>query len=197
MSTAVILAGGASERMGFDKQKLVFNREPIIQHHIKLLEPYFDEILIISNNHLSDIFLNKNKVYIHEDILKNYGPLGGIHAALTYAKSDLIFVVACDMPHINIDYLLYEKACLTHQDALVTSYGDWIEPFHGFYNKSLIKPIEKYLLKGRRNISGLLSYHKVTYIDENIARKYSEDWSLFDNINTKEDLMLNGKNKKA
>jgi len=196
MSTAAILAGGQSKRMGFDKQVLMIGQEAIIQHQISILSKHFDQIMIISNNHLSDRFLTHEKVVVYEDVLKGYGPLGGIHSALKHAYDPYVFIVACDMPEIDEDYLLYMKSQLKDYHALVTCYGDWIEPFHAYYHKSLVDPIEKYLRKGYRNISSLLKKHHVNYISESIARVYSPDWSLFDNINTKEDLMskLNSRN---
>ncbi|MCH4889053.1 molybdenum cofactor guanylyltransferase [Acidaminobacter sp. JC074] len=196
MSTAAILAGGQSKRMGFDKQVLMIGQEAIIEHQIAILEKHFDQIMIISNNHLSDRFLSHEKVVVYEDILKGYGPLGGIHSALKHAYDPYVFIVACDMPEIDEDYLLYMESQLEGYEASVTCYGDWIEPFHAFYHKALTLSIEKYLLKGYRNISSLLRQHQVNYIAESVARDYSPDWSLFDNINTKEDLMskLNSRN---
>jgi len=196
MSTAAILAGGESKRMGFDKQQLVIGQETIIAHQISVLSKHFDQILIISNNHLSDHFLSLDKVAVYNDVLKGYGPLGGIHSALKYSYDPYVFIVACDMPEINESYLEYMNRLLKDHQAIVTCFGDWIEPFHGYYHKSLIKPIEKYLIKGYRNISSLLKEYRVYYIAEDIARIYTPDWALFDNINTKEDLLskLNIKN---
>lgn len=187
MSTAVILAGGLSSRMGFDKKELVINNESLLDKQIRCLSEVFDHVLIISNDD-SLKYSKYPKVSVYQDILMNHGPLGGIHAALSYSEDDFIYVIACDMPVINLEYITYLKSLLSEQDAIVTRYGDWIEPFHAYYNKSMIGVVERYLKSGRRSIYELLKQLEVTYISEDIARGYTSDWSLFNNINTKEDL---------
>jgi len=191
MSTAVILAGGLSSRMGFDKQQLIFNDELLLKKQIIILSDLFDHIIIVSNNHKSHMFLEYAKVSIYKDIIKGCGPLSGIHAGLTYSHDEFIYVIACDMPYINCEYIKYMQLQLKHQEGIVTRYGDWIEPFHAFYNRSLIKDIEDYLRSGKRSIYKLLGGKNITYISEETARTFSEDWSLFDNINTKQDLNNN------
>lgn len=197
MSTACILAGGTSKRMGFDKQMLCVDEASLMFRHVLTLSQLFDDIMIISNNSLSNHLSGLPNVTIHQDILKHFGPLGGIHAALTYSSTPYVFVIACDMPMINCAYIDYMRHHLTDVDAVVTAYGDWIEPFHGYYNRSLIKVIEKYLISGRRNISGLLKKCETFYIKEEIARQFTPNWELFHNINTKDDLPSNYNDKNA
>lgn len=197
MSTAVILAGGKSSRMGFDKQYLCINHERIIVHQINVLSTCFDTIMIISNNHLSDHLKNHPKVEIHKDIMKYHGPLGGIHAGLKYSRDEHIFVTACDMPNISTAYIHHMKAYLNTYEGVVTSYGNWIEPFHGFYGKSMVRSIEKYLKSGKRNITDFLVMHHVFYISEAMARRYTPDWQLFNNINSRDDLISNQIDKNA
>src|SRR5439155_16087595 len=47
-------------------------------------------------------------VRVIPDIVPGSGPLGGLHAALTAAHGDAVFVVACDMPYVTaalVEYL--------------------------------------------------------------------------------------------
>ncbi|MBI9014880.1 MAG: molybdenum cofactor guanylyltransferase [Clostridiales bacterium] len=190
MSTAVILAGGLSLRMGFDKKELLIDNESLLENQIKTLSTQFDHILIISNKGKRK-YTEYPKVTVYQDILKNYGPLGGIHAALKYSQDPFVYVIACDMPVINHKYIDYLRSLLNNQDAVVTRFGDWIEPFHAYYNQSMVDTIERYLKSGRRSIYELLKHQDVTYIEEDITRSYTSDWGLFHNINTKEDLNQN------
>ena len=41
------------------------------------------------------------------DIVPDCGPLGGIHAALTAARGDAVFVAACDMPFLSVAFVSY------------------------------------------------------------------------------------------
>ena len=47
--TAIILAGGKSSRMGFDKQLLFINEKRLIYSIACNLEKHFEDIIIISN----------------------------------------------------------------------------------------------------------------------------------------------------
>lgn len=188
MATAVILAGGLSQRMGFDKQKLRVHDQALIKRQILILNKHFDHIIVISNNELSLSYEDLRGVEVYKDILKGMGPLGGIHAGLTYSLNDMIYVLACDMPNINEDYISYLSDQKDGYQAVVSQFGQWIEPFHGFYHKSLIKPIERYLIKGKRSIFDLLKHQNTCYIPEEIVRNFTPDWDLFFNYNTRDDL---------
>jgi len=186
--TAIILAGGQSKRMGFDKQFLRIDDRWIIDLQINRLKGLFKEIIIVTN---------KSEEYDHysykivEDEIRNFGPLGGIHAGLKHANNHYNYVIACDMPYINIDYIKYMaeqiEAYNGKIEAVVTRFGDWIEPMNAFYSKSLIEKIEKKALEGNRKISILLEEANVFYIEESKARKFSSQWEMFINLNNPND----------
>ena len=44
--TALILAGGRSTRMGFDKTSLEWNGEPLLHHVLRLMQSSFPEVLV-------------------------------------------------------------------------------------------------------------------------------------------------------
>ena len=185
-SSAIILAGGKSSRMGFDKQLLKLNERRLMDSLINKLKSEFEDIIIVTNRPELYIGLSHK---ITSDILIDKGPLGGIHAGLLKSSSKYTFVVACDMPNINMDYIRYMKKNIS-DNALgcVTKFGDWIEPFGSFYSIKLIKFIEEYLDTGRRSINGLLENKEISYIEEGVARKFSSNWDMFLNLNTKEEL---------
>ena len=186
-ASAIILAGGKSSRMGFDKQLLKIDERRLMDSLIHKLHKEFEEIIIVTNR--PELYLGLSHI-ITRDILKDKGPLGGIHAGLNKSSSQYAFVVACDMPNINMEYVQYMKSQLRGPDSMgcVTEFGDWIEPFSGFYSVEFIQYIEKYLETNRRSINGLIEDFDITYIKENHARKFSPNWDMFLNLNTKEDL---------
>lgn len=185
--TAIILAGGKSSRMGFDKQLLKINERRLMDSLIQKLNPEFEKIIIVTNR--PELYIGLSHI-ITKDILEDMGALGGIHAGLKYSSSKYAFVTACDMPNINIDYVRYMKDRLDSDDSFgcVTRFGDWIEPFSSFYSVELVKNVEKYLEDGRRSINGLINEFNITYIEEKEARKFSPNWDMFLNLNTQEDL---------
>ena len=149
--TAIILAGGKSTRMGFDKALMKIRGKPIVEIIIQQLRAVFEDIIVVTNK--SEEFTGLD-VIVTEDILKGSGPLGGIHAGLMLSKSKYAFLAACDMPVISPDYAKYmmETAAKYLPHAVISEKGDWIEPFHALYNKDLAYDIKTNVQSGKYKI---------------------------------------------
>ncbi|MGI5997055.1 MAG: molybdenum cofactor guanylyltransferase [Lutispora sp.] len=191
IDTAIVLAGGNSKRMGFDKQFIDIGSISITEHIIESLKELFPNVILVTNK--PQAYCRKD-IEIIEDIYKGFGPLGGIHAGLMKSQSQYNYILACDMPYINKDYIRYMIKRLEESkytaEAVITKYGQWIEPFNAFYSKALIPRIEAGMLAEKKKISGLLRMAEVLYIEEEEARNFSPDWNMFMNINTEKDLMI-------
>ncbi|MHC6180458.1 molybdenum cofactor guanylyltransferase [Clostridium sp. JNZ X4-2] len=185
--TAVILAGGRSSRMGFDKQFMKINEKRLLKIMIDKLKKEFDDIIVVTNK--PEQYTGSYYSIVCDEI-KQKGPLSGIHIGLKKSNSKYVYFVACDMPNINVDYIRYmkEKIRELDVDACITRVGDRLEHFNAFYSRSLIKYIEKLLLENHRAIVCLTNKVNTLYIEEQEARRYSPNWDMFLNINTKEDL---------
>ncbi|MZQ74635.1 MAG: NTP transferase domain-containing protein [Peptoclostridium sp.] len=190
--SAIILAGGRSSRMGFDKQFIEINEKRLIEIMAARLSEAFDDIIIVTNR---PEMYSCCKCKLTSDIIKGKGPLGGIHAGLLAAESEFVYVIACDMPYINIEYIKHMEGVIERRleavegaDACITLKGEWIEPFNAFYRKNLNKRIEEHLESDKRAVYSLLKRLNTVYISELEARRFSPDWSMFFNMNTMEEL---------
>ena len=184
--TAVILAGGQSSRMGFDKQLLYKGNRSLINRICLSLCSRFDDIIIVSN---TPNLYNGNEVRVISDIIPGMGPLGGIHAALKHASSKSIFVTACDMPHVDLPYIDYMKSLINggRYDACVTenlSGKGRYEAFHSFYYRSALPMIESDLLAQKASIYYLLRKINTLAITSDQARRYITVRNPFLNLNT-------------
>lgn len=187
--TAIILAGGKSSRMGFDKQFLRIEDQYITDLLVEKLRTIFSEIIIVTNKPEE---YTKYPCKTVEDEIKGFGALAGIHTGLKNARSLYNYVIACDMPCINIDYIHYMRKLIEDSpkevDGVVTRFGEWIEPFNSFYSKRLISPIENNIKYNKRRIGTLLETSKIIYVPENKARAFSPRWEMFMNLNTRSDI---------
>ena len=185
--TAIILAGGKSKRMGFDKALMEVCGQPIVGLIIKQLRKVFDDIIVVTNN--PDGFSSLD-VTITEDILSNSGPLGGIHAGLMLSKSKYAFLTACDMPIISPEYAKYMTEVAEEElpHAVISEKGDWIEPFHALYSRELTEDIEYNVENGIYKIFDVLKFKNVIKISEAKVREYSPDLSVFTNLNYAKEL---------
>jgi molybdopterin-guanine dinucleotide biosynthesis protein A len=185
--TAIILAGGKSSRMGFDKQFLRIKERLLIENLVQRLSPSFNEIIIVTNK--PDEYKSL-PVIVTKDVFTEKGPLAGIHAGLLESSSHFSYVIACDMPNINMEFIQFMRSQINNGDkkACIARFKEWIEPFNAFYSRDIIEPIEDFLELGGRSINRLLRDLDIDFIDEEKAREFSTNWDMFYNLNTKADI---------
>ncbi len=164
-ATAIIMAGGCSRRMGADKSMLPIEGRPIIERTCQRLVVCFEQILISSNESDKFAFLGFDVV---PDKVPGQGPLMGIVSALEASANDINFVVACDIPRIELGYvrrILFE-AVKNEADIIVPTTGDGrYEPLFAIYRKSAIKAINKVLSSGGRKISEVFDHCRIKKVD--------------------------------
>jgi molybdenum cofactor guanylyltransferase len=101
--TGVILAGGAGRRVGNrDKGLIAWQGRPLIAHVSDSLRPQVGELLISCNRNFSR-YKNFAAGTVADTRREFQGPLAGLEAAYPYIRTELLVVVACDMPHLPPD----------------------------------------------------------------------------------------------
>ncbi|MBU1019705.1 MAG: formate dehydrogenase accessory sulfurtransferase FdhD [Firmicutes bacterium] len=182
-NTVIILAGGQSKRMGYDKEFLKIDGEYLIYRQIELLRQMFDEIIVVSKN---DEFYQGKDVKVVHDILPYQTPLTGLHAGLVNSSSEYSFLIACDMPSINLDYIKMVQEMISSDLAYVSEVNGYFEPFQAVYSKKLVKLIEKFILSSQKFQSFIQSIDSKTVIN---PERYFE-FKIFQNLNTVEDVSM-------
>lgn len=181
--SGVILAGGKSARMGFDKQRVLIGGVLMVHYIARQLEAVFEEIVIVSNT--PELYA-KSKYRVVTDVFKDKGPLSGIHTGLRHCNSDYIYFVAGDMPVINTAYINYMMSRIDRHEVLgcVTEVNGYIEPFNAFYSKASTEIVEASISKNHLKISRLVEEQRHILIEEQEARNYAPDLAMFLNLNT-------------
>ena len=185
--SAVILCGGKSSRMGFDKCTIKVNDKFLIDIIAEELTKVFESIVLVSN----DLERFKDSKYIVvEDIIANSGPIGAIYTALKCASSKYVFITACDMPIINLNYIRYMVKLIKSENVQgVVSYNSkYIEPLYAFYSVDMIDTFEQELKKNNFKLLDVIKNSKMYYIEETKWREYCSGMDIFTNLNYKSDL---------
>jgi len=192
--TAVILAGGKSSRMGFDKQFLRINEVRIMESLIHELRKEFEDIIIVTNKP-EEYRSTENGIRIISDEIKEIGPLSGIYGGLKESKSKYVYFIACDMPNISLNYIRYMKKKLINNkgNACVARIEGKVEPFNAFYSVDILSEIEKLIALNRRSMLGLIGIIEPIFIEEDVFEKYNYSFDMFINLNSKEDLEIYNK----
>lgn len=102
---AIILAGGASRRMGRDKATLPYEGTTLVERMVSILKPRCAPVFVIAAPGQA---LPPLDAEVLRDELRGVGPLlatgRGLRAAAE-AGSELAFVAAVDMPLLTVDLL--------------------------------------------------------------------------------------------
>ena len=115
----LVLAGGKSSRMGFDKSTIQWHGMEQQYYMAGLLKPLCEEVFISRRDHRHEKPDEKYKTIV--DTVTGLGPLGAILSAFEFLPQTAWFVVACDLPLLDSNTLEY---LLAHRDpkAVATTF---------------------------------------------------------------------------
>jgi molybdenum cofactor guanylyltransferase len=152
--TAIVLAGGASARMGRPKALLPFGAETLIERVVRRLEAIASEVVVVSGPHLVLPALHNARVIEDEKPLQ--GPVAGILYGLRAARTDLCFVCGCDHPFIEpaVVRLLIERAAAAR--GAVAVFDGIPQPLVGAYRQSVAEIAASMLAAGERRAAALV-----------------------------------------
>jgi molybdopterin-guanine dinucleotide biosynthesis protein A len=186
--TAAILAGGESKRLGgINKALLEVRGVPLIERVLSVIRPLFDRIVIVTNSPL-EFGSYRPRCEILSDVMKNVGPLGGLHAALANARREAVFCLGCDMPYVSERLIRAQLALFDAGscDALIPRHDGLIEPLHAVYVSRLHSRLRSHVEQERGNsIRSFLRDIRVAWMDLSASEL---DPKVFSNVNTPDDL---------
>jgi FdhD protein len=182
--TGVILAGGRSLRMGSDKALLPYHGGRLIEAIHRRMAELFEEVVVVTGAPGRYDFLPCRRV---PDLFEGMGALGGIHSALAHSGTELVFVVACDMPAVSGELVRHLCAMAEGADAVVPEGEKGLEPLHAVYRKSALPAIEKSLRDGERRVVSFFDRVTVRRVSAGDVSRIDPAFDAFRNINTPED----------
>jgi len=182
--TAAILAGGKSSRMGFDKQLLMEDDRRILDAVIETLKQEFSDILIITAR--PELYEGMG-VRLFRDEYRDKGPLAGVHAALRHARSHYVYLLACDMPVVNLDFIRYLKQRVRETGASICACqrDGRMEPFSTFYALDLLPDVTHRLETGNSSLFRFIYGNRACVIGQEDAAHFDKELRMFTNINTR------------
>lgn len=176
---AVILAGGMSSRMGYNKAFLKLEGQTFLNRIANQLD-YFREIMLS----VDDAAAFKHcDIPIVEDIFPCCGPMGGLYSALRQCKTDWLFAISCDMPLFQYGLVEYLSTFISDDyDALIPVTRDGrIQPLCGIYSKYAADIFEELLNKRQYKMISAIECMKVKFVP--LSHSAYEDETV-SNINT-------------
>ncbi len=185
-ASVFILAGGKSSRMGADKAFVEFEGRTLLARALDLARSITPEVRIVGEVAKFSAFAP-----VVEDVFRECGPLGGIHAALRATRTELNVVLAVDMPFVSFALLQFLLSRARNPDGAVAtvprSAGRW-QPLCAVYRREFGEAAEFALRAGRYKIDALFDAVQVQVVDEEGLVDAGFAPRIFSNLNTPDDL---------
>lgn len=184
MSTAVILAGGESRRMGRDKLTLSFGASSLLAAVTDRFKGVFDTVYLSVKE--PDKY-PEIRIPRLVDIYAGCGPMGGLHAGLLKTGDDGVFLTAADLPFADPLAALRIMELSGDSDICITTdSAERYEPLFGYYKKKVLPHVEHALSSGNYKIASLFEKVRLRIVSkEELGPFWREELLL--NINYPED----------
>ncbi len=177
--TGVLLCGGKSRRMGFDKAFLQMDGEYLLLRHARKLEALFGRVLAVCERpaKLAAVPLLAALPQA-ADHYPETGPLGGVCTAFEETESPWLFVMACDMPSFDENILFSMLELIQNVDVVLCRNGERLEPLFAFYHRRCLPVFQKQLAKGELQLQSGFSQLRVAALPTQAGT------AAFANLNT-------------
>jgi molybdenum cofactor guanylyltransferase len=177
--TGLVLAGGASRRMGGEDKGLAdLAGRPMLEYVLDALRPQVGSILISANRN-RDRYSAYGCPVVADGLENHPGPLAGVASALQHLATDYLLVVPCDAPLLVADLArrLHAACVATGAEAAVASDGLRVQPVFLMLRVTVAPGLQSYLAGGGRKVDAWLQQLHLAQVD------FSDEPDCFVNVN--------------
>jgi molybdenum cofactor guanylyltransferase len=173
--------------MGANKALLEFVGRPLISHVIRAASSVFEHVVISARD--ADPY-RRFGLPIVLDELTVPSPLAGIHAVLTKAKTERVFVVAADLPLVLPEVLRLIATTHPEADMAVPKLNEFFEPLLACYSRKCVPFIESHFALGDRKVASFFGDEGLNMetIGETELRAVDPELDSLFNVNTRANL---------
>lgn len=194
MNTAIILAGGFSERFGQDKGLVRMAGDPLVLYVLRKAREAVEEVIVVVSSSgqreaYSSLLPNWTRILV--DIKDSQSPLVGALTGFADARGDYSILLPCDTPFISgeVIRLLFEMS--QGMDATIPRWPNgYVEPLQAVYRTdSALKAAEEAVKKGEARLMSMISLlRRVRYLSTEAIKEIDPSLITFFNVNTQMDL---------
>jgi len=191
MLTAVILAGGRSERMGADKGLVILLDRPLVRHVADALRTVVQETVVSVGKGMAARYRDVlgGGVVIVEDSASGRGPLEGLSQALGTASSEYCAIAPCDTPLLAPEVVRTVAGRATGHDGAVPLIRGYFEPLHGTYRReAFLVQVRRRMAQGMNRPIDCYEGLDIIEVDERVLRGHDPELLSFWNMNEPSDI---------
>jgi len=192
-NSAIVLAGGASKRFGYDKGLAPLAGKPLIMHVLDALDMVEEKIVVVSSREQAEKMAKilKLDVKIAVDQSELQSPLVGALTGFREACGEYALLLPCDMPLVSREILALILELCRGKNAVIPRWPNgYIEPLHAAYHvKPALEAAEKVLKERKLDLRSMIGQMRnIRYISTLVFQQFDPQLKMFFNINTPLDL---------
>ncbi|MBD1387437.1 NTP transferase domain-containing protein [Mucilaginibacter rigui] len=179
----LVLAGGKSTRMGFDKGGVNWYGKEQRYHMADLLKKYCQQVYISCRDEEQQKTISADYASLPDTFI-GLGPFGAILSAFRDQPDAAWLVIACDLPLVDadvIEHLVNNRNTATIATAYKSDYKGFPEPLITIYEPKSYPVLLQYLAQG-------YSCPRKVLINSDVAVLQSPNPDALANVNTPEEL---------
>jgi len=167
--------------MGTDKAFLSLNGSTLVEQTKAILEKVCETVFILGSPRLYGRFGE-----CCEDVYRDCGPLGGIHAALLKSSTPYSLITAVDTPFIGAEFFNYMIGRAMNSSAMVTTprIGGVVQPACAVFSRDFLALAEAALKSGKYKVEPVFPPEQTLLLTE---KDFANAGEMFENLNTPED----------
>jgi molybdopterin-guanine dinucleotide biosynthesis protein A len=178
-----ILTGGKSSRMGTDKARLLLGAQNFTEKIAAALSSITDAVRVVGAEAPGGVW------EIVPDVHREWGALGGLHAALYACRKPWAIIVACDLPFVTGELFQRLFSLRENFEAIVPVQADGRrQPLCALYQTMACLPCaEELIAAGERRPRALLQRVDTRLVAPFELADLKGAELFFTNVNTPED----------
>lgn len=166
--TGLILCGGKSSRLGFDKLEIIKEDLPIYIWWKTHLEKYCNDVFFSTNEALQ-IKFNLHPIILDSTI--HQGPLGGLVSLITMKETSAIFLTAIDLCYINIhdiEFLISNRNKNKNATCILANDSPHLFPLFTIFESSIYEHLIDEYNNANKSILNVLRESEVEVLRRDI-----------------------------
>ena len=189
VDTALVLAGGESERFGEPKSLVDVAGKPMIRRVVDAIGPLAGEVVVsVAVSAIVPVLQSiVPEASFVVDRQTGRGPIEGFRRGFDIARGDRVLVAPCDAPLLRPElYRLFLRS-LGHYESVVPKF-DVFDPVRAVYRRQAVARVLRSQKSNVASPSGLVDCLRCRFIDADRIRAVDPDLSSFFDVNTRADL---------
>lgn len=184
--STIILAGGASQRMGRDKATLPWQNTLLIEHLAQVFAPASHQVIVVAGQEQNIPALPEGVTVIRDES-PFLGPLFGLRDGLRRSASDLpVFVTGCDYPLLTHALPAYLLEQCGSADVCLLKRDNHRQPLPGLYHPRILARLDAVIRMKARSLQALLDVVNIQEMSEASWQQHFPS-EVFINMNTPEE----------